>query len=250
MLIMLKILVGALLCSSAQRVFGDMDMFSLEQEYETLGVTSMDSTESIKKAHRKMSIEYHPDKNPGCSDCTTRLALINAAYDKIIYHRKEAENPELSMFFGFSEKLFNIIKEVVDLWKHIPLEEKDRCWKLFESYKASDTFEKDLNHAGTLFSTWIVQILESNANEIGVFFGVVVTYNILAILGICWLVFTVFRIAHFILRLLLTPVWYLGSLVGLWAKKNGNSVGITGVVLTGTKRSSPTQTPDRVKKTE
>lgn len=49
--------------------------------YETLGVERSASGETVKKAFRKLAMQYHPDRNPGDKDAEHRFKEINEAYD-------------------------------------------------------------------------------------------------------------------------------------------------------------------------
>lgn len=51
--------------------------------YRILGITPLSSKVEIKKAYRKMSLKWHPDRNPGV-DVTTIMQDVNEAY-KILY---------------------------------------------------------------------------------------------------------------------------------------------------------------------
>ena len=51
--------------------------------YEVLGVNESASADDIKKAYRKMSLQYHPDRNSNSAESTTKFQSISAAYDII-----------------------------------------------------------------------------------------------------------------------------------------------------------------------
>ena len=49
--------------------------------YKTLGVSSDASETEIKKAFRKLSLQYHPDKNPGNEKAAKQYVEVNRAYE-------------------------------------------------------------------------------------------------------------------------------------------------------------------------
>ena len=51
--------------------------------YKILGVDKKASQEEIKKAHRKLVRQYHPDHNPGDAKAEERFKEIQAAYDVV-----------------------------------------------------------------------------------------------------------------------------------------------------------------------
>ena len=55
-------------------------MNNLPDYYKVLGVDSKASADEIKKAYRKLSLKYHPDKNPGNQEAEDKFKEINEAY--------------------------------------------------------------------------------------------------------------------------------------------------------------------------
>jgi molecular chaperone DnaJ len=49
--------------------------------YATLGVAREATADDIKKAYRKLAIQYHPDKNPGNKEAEEKFKEITAAYE-------------------------------------------------------------------------------------------------------------------------------------------------------------------------
>lgn len=61
-----------------------------EDLYETLGVSRDASKQDIKKAHRKLALKYHPDKNPDDDVAKDKFKRIQEAYDVLSDDDKRA----------------------------------------------------------------------------------------------------------------------------------------------------------------
>ncbi|MBN8828361.1 MAG: molecular chaperone DnaJ [Sphingobacteriia bacterium] len=58
--------------------------------YEVLSIGKTASQDEIKKAYRKLAMQYHPDKNPGNKEAEEKFKEINEAYDVLKDDQKRA----------------------------------------------------------------------------------------------------------------------------------------------------------------
>lgn len=58
--------------------------------YEILSVTRNASGDEIKRAYRKLAVQYHPDKNPGNPEAEEKFKELGAAYDILMDEQKRA----------------------------------------------------------------------------------------------------------------------------------------------------------------
>ena len=66
--------------------------------YEVLGVEKNASKDDIKKAYRKLAIQYHPDKNPGDKQAEEKFKEATEAYEILADDQKKAAYDQ----FGFA----------------------------------------------------------------------------------------------------------------------------------------------------
>jgi DnaJ-class molecular chaperone len=110
----------------------------MKDYYYILGVKSHASTDEIKKAYRKLSIKFHPDKNDGDEFYTERFKDILEAYEILIDSSKRAKYdsertkssdhstntkgtnflPEID-FFRADKSSFSFDEEVTFSWRTI-----------------------------------------------------------------------------------------------------------------------------------
>ena len=57
--------------------------------YEVLGVSRSADAQELKKAYRKLAMEYHPDRNPS-ADAAEKFKEINQAYEVLTDDQKRA----------------------------------------------------------------------------------------------------------------------------------------------------------------
>jgi molecular chaperone DnaJ len=91
----------------------------VEDYYQLLGVSRESSPDEIKKAYRKLALQYHPDKNPNDPSAEERFKQINQAYSVLSdpdkrahYDRYGTETPGAEAAGqGFGD-IFNLFEQV------------------------------------------------------------------------------------------------------------------------------------------
>lgn len=59
--------------------------------YDILGIQENATEEEIKKAYRKLSLQYHPDRNQGNPECVQQFQKIGEAYETLSDKQKRSE---------------------------------------------------------------------------------------------------------------------------------------------------------------
>jgi curved DNA-binding protein len=68
--------------------------------YKTLGVDKKSSTDEIKKAYRKLAMQYHPDRNAGDAQAEEKFKEINEAYQVLSDDDKRAHYDRLGSAYS------------------------------------------------------------------------------------------------------------------------------------------------------
>jgi len=83
--------------------------------YVILGVEKGASQEDIKKAYRKLAVQYHPDKNPDDKQAEERFKSISEAYDILGDEEKRAKYDKIGHGSRYSryDPSFDFMKDTV-----------------------------------------------------------------------------------------------------------------------------------------
>jgi curved DNA-binding protein len=68
--------------------------------YKVLGVDRKASADDIRKAYRKLAMQYHPDKNPGDKKAEEKFKEINEAYQVLSDETKRARYDQLGSAYS------------------------------------------------------------------------------------------------------------------------------------------------------
>lgn len=68
--------------------------------YKVLGVERKSSADDIRKAYRKLAMQYHPDKNPGDKKSEEKFKEINEAYQVLSDDQKRARYDQLGSAYS------------------------------------------------------------------------------------------------------------------------------------------------------
>ncbi len=91
----------------------------MKDPYQILGLSFGANDEDVKRAYRKLAMQYHPDRNPGDKDAEEHFKEINAAHDAIKngwrpgthdpFHHFRAAGGTADFGFGFSGNLNDLL---------------------------------------------------------------------------------------------------------------------------------------------
>jgi len=76
----------------------------LKDYYQILGSATNAAADDIKKAYRKLAIQYHPDKNPGNDLVAIHFKEINEAYTVLSHPAKRKKYDEERWLSGMSSR--------------------------------------------------------------------------------------------------------------------------------------------------
>jgi len=72
--------------------------------YKILGVERSAGAKELKRAYRKLAVQYHPDKNPGDPRAEERFKEINEAYEVLGDPVKRAKYDQLGSSYQAWER--------------------------------------------------------------------------------------------------------------------------------------------------
>jgi len=91
----------------------------MASHYDTLGVPRGTSADDIKKAYRRLAMQYHPDRNPGDKGAEAKFRAITAAYDVLRDPAKRAAYDRYLCQPDYHARLRDIEAQTDDLLRRV-----------------------------------------------------------------------------------------------------------------------------------
>src|SRR2546429_5344068 len=90
--------------------------------YEVLGVSRTASAEELKRAYRKLALQFHPDRNPNAPQAESRFKEVNEAYEVLSDQSKRqrydtfGHSAQGTRGFDFGGAGFGGINDIFDMF--------------------------------------------------------------------------------------------------------------------------------------
>src|SRR6187397_493817 len=84
--------------------------------YEILGVNKTASADEIKKAYRKVAMQYHPDRNPGDKTAEEKFKEAAEAYEVLSDADKKAQYDRYGHGYGGGMNMDDIFSQFGDIF--------------------------------------------------------------------------------------------------------------------------------------
>jgi molecular chaperone DnaJ len=115
----------------------------MKNPYEILGINASASEDEVKKAYRKLAMQYHPDRNPGDPEAEIKFKEITNAYESLTNPSDQGDYQDLfsdvfSQMFNFGHQRQNTQYDIhmetpLDFW-----EAADGCTKTLNVPKMTE----------------------------------------------------------------------------------------------------------------
>jgi molecular chaperone DnaJ len=78
---------------------------AIKDYYQLMGISREATGDEVRKAYRRLVMEYHPDRNPNNPDCEGRMKEINKAY-QVLGDEDKRRQYDLLLQDSFNRRLY------------------------------------------------------------------------------------------------------------------------------------------------
>ena len=133
--------------------------------YEVLGVDKNATPEELKKAYRKLALQYHPDRNPGDKEAEEKFKEAAEAYD-VLSNPDNEDSVKVTITEGTESREYD------SLYFYNHLDEDDKSPVFLDGNHALTTIENSRADRGTIvlvkdsFSHCLAPFLAENYRKV------------------------------------------------------------------------------------